>query len=509
MEASNNPAPPAPLFSRLLHSFSLKLFCLALVLLTIPLVVYLQFVRAERQQYSLLRNAAGQTGRVIASMLRTHLEQFSNQSPDDLRAAVKAAAIGKTNIKVLMRPAGVAADDFTYIASYPPQSGNYLRTELARLSRLGLLQRLEPTCDKASNSEIRFINAAGDTETLTSMTPVHIGPTCWIVITSQSTSALAPIRLNLSFWRSMPMQIATVVYLLGMALVIWLFAHMWRNVARFRNAARRIRFRRAGVTSFRELNSIPELSRVAEDFDSLVEALINSQSLIKRAAEETTHALKAPLAVIAQAIEPLKRNLRQDDPAANRSVQLIERSVAKLDNLVSAARDLEHAAADVIYPIRQPIDLSSFLSQMLEDYDIALEAQGKSLTARISENVTVYASEDLIEPVVENLLENAASFTPQGGAIEVSLYQQAEYACVAVSDRGPGVPPEKLDQIFERYVSFRTAIPNFDNSVGAQDHQGLGLWVVKRNIEGLGGSVLAHNRQGGGFEVTVRLQARF
>jgi len=45
--------------------------------------------------------------------------------------------------------------------------------------------------------------------------------------------------------------------------------------------------------------------------------------------------------------------------------------------------------------------------------------------------------------------------------------------------------------------------------VGAQDHQGLGLWVVKRNIEGLGGSVLAHNRQGGGFEVTVRLQARF
>jgi two-component system sensor histidine kinase ChvG len=295
------------------------------------------------------------------------------------------------------------------------------------------------------------------------------------------------------------MQIATVVYLLGMALVIWLFAHMWRNVARFRNAARRIRFRRAGVTSFRELNSIPELSRVAEDFDSLVEALINSQSLIKRAAEETTHAL----------IEPLKRNLRQDDPAANRSVQLIERSVAKLDNLVSAARDLEHAAADVIYPIRQPIDLSSFLSQMLEDYDIALEAQGKSLTARISENVTVYASEDLIEPVVENLLENAASFTPQGGAIEVSLYQQAEYACVAVSDRGPGVPPEKLDQIFERYVSFRTAIPNFDNSVGAQDHQGLGLWVVKRNIEGLGGSVLAHNRQGGGFEVTVRLQARF
>src|ERR1700678_2812567 len=186
MEASDKPAPPTPRLSRLLHSFSLKLFCLALVLLTIPLVVYLQFVRAERQQYNLLRNAAGQTGRVIASMLRPHLEQFNNQSPDDLRTAVKAAAVDNTNIKLLMRPSGVAPDDFTYIASSPPQGGNYLRTELERLNKLGLLQRLEPTCDKASNTEIRFINAAGDTETLTSMTPVHIGPACWIVITSQS-----------------------------------------------------------------------------------------------------------------------------------------------------------------------------------------------------------------------------------------------------------------------------------------------------------------------------------
>jgi two-component system sensor histidine kinase ChvG len=505
MEASNK---SASLLSRLLHSFSLKLFCLALVLLTIPIVVYLQFVRAEHQQYGLLKNAAGQTGRVIASMLRPHLEQFNSQSPDDLRTAIKAAAVGNTIVKALMRPAGAAPDDFTYIASYPPQSGDYLRKEQEGLNRLGLLQRLAPTCDKASNSEIRFINAAGEPETLTSMNPIHVGATCWIVITSQNASALAPIRPNLSFWRSMPMQIATVIYILGTALVIWLFAHMWRNVARFRNAARRIRLRRAGVASFKELNSIPELSRVAEDFDSLVEALISSQDLIKRTAEETTHALKAPLAVIAQAVEPLKRIISPSDIVATRSIQSIERSVVKLDNLVSAARDLEQAAADVIYPIRQPFNMSSFLSQMLEDYDLTMAAQGKSLAARITENVTVYANEDLIEPVVENLLENAASFTPAGGIVEVSLYQQADYACLTVADRGPGVHSEKITHIFERYISFRPPSQSTDNVADPYGHQGLGLWVVKRNIEGLGGSVAAYNRQGGGFEVAVKLQAR-
>lgn len=504
MEASNK---PAPVISHLLHSFSLKLFCLALVLLSLPIVVYLQFVRAEQQQYRLLRNAAGQTGRVIASMLRPHLEQFNSQSPNELRIAIEGAGVDNTNVKLLMRPAGAQPDDFTYIASYPVQNGDYLRKEQQNLKRLGLLQRLAPTCDTANNSEIRFINAAGMPETLTSMTPLHVGATCWIVITSQNASALAPIRPNLSFWRNVPMQIATVIYILGTGLVIWLFAHMWRNVARFRNAARRIRLRRVGITSFRELNSIPELSRVAEDFDSLVEALISSQDLIKRTAEETTHALKAPLAVIAQAIEPLKRSTDSSSVPGMRSIQMIERSVIKLDGLVSAARDLEQAAADVIYPIRQPVNLSAFLSQMLEDYDIALAAHGKTLSVRLAENVIVYANEDLIEPVVENLLENAASFTSKGGMIEVALYQHGEYAFLTVSDRGPGVDPEKIGLIFERYASFRpTGLENFENSSNV--HQGLGLWVVKRNVEGLGGSIAAHNRQGGGFEITVELQAR-
>lgn len=503
MEASNK---AVPLTSHLLHSFSLKLFCLALVLLSLPVVVYLQFIRAEQQQYRLLKNAAGQTGRVIASMLRPHLERFNNQSPDDLRAAIAGAGVDSTNVKILMRPAGAQPDDFTYIASYPTQSGDYLRKEQANLKRLGLLQRLAPTCDVANDSEIRFINAAGVPETLTSMTPLHAGATCWIVITSQNASALAPIRPNLSFWRNVPMQVATVIYILGTGLVIWLFAHMWRNVARFRNAARGIRLRRAGRASFKELNSIPELSRVAEDFDSLVEALVSSQDLIKRTAEETTHALKAPLAVIAQAIEPLKRSTEPDNIAGMRSIQLIERSVIKLDSLVSAARDLEQAAADVIYPIRQPVNLSAFLSQMLEDYDIALASQGKTLSVRLAENAIAYANEDLIEPVVENLLENAASFTAKGGVIEVSLYRQGEHALLTISDRGPGVDPEKIGRIFERYASFRPLIGE-SGEASASMHQGLGLWVVKRNVEGLGGTIAAHNRQGGGFEITVKLQA--
>ena len=206
------------------------------------------------------------------------------------------------------------------------------------------------------------------------------------------------------------------------------------------------------------MNSIPELTRVAEDFDSLVDALTASQALIKQAAEENTHALKAPLAVIAQSIEPLKRAVAQSDATSQRSLQLIERSVARLDTLLSAARDVEQAAADVVFPARRPINLSRFLAQMLRDYDVTLAAQGKWLSLSIADGVTALASEDVLEPVIENLLENAASFTPKGGTIEVSRTQRISRPhpdCRPRSRRCTRQASAHLD----RYVSYREEIP--------------------------------------------------
>src|SRR5215469_3834342 len=188
MEANNR---RASLAFRLVHSFSLKLFLLALVLLAVPVILYLQFIRAEHQQYDVLRKAAGQTGRVIAAVLRPHLEQFNNRPPEDLRNALDAAAGGHTNLKIFMRPAGVPADDFTYIASSPPVDAGYILQEEHQLKRLGILERLGPTCDKPTEQEISFLNPQGIRELLTSITPIHDGSICWIVVTSQSASTLS------------------------------------------------------------------------------------------------------------------------------------------------------------------------------------------------------------------------------------------------------------------------------------------------------------------------------
>ena len=101
-------------------------------------------------------------------------------------------------------------------------------------------------------------------------------------------------------------------------------------------------------------------------------------------------------------------------------------------------------------------------------------------------------------------MENAASFTPEGGLVELGLNVEDDMVCLRVADQGPGVRPRHLPLIFERSVSFRS--PAAGKSLAANEHLGLGLWVVKRNVEGLGGTVQARNRSGGGFEVIVRLR---
>lgn len=495
MEARNRRA-----LSSLVHSFSVKLLLLALILLSVPLLLYWQFDRAEREQERLLSNAVDQTNRVIAVSLTPRFERFSVEPASLLQDAMTRAAGGHTRIKVLVRLGHSPAEGFIYVASTPVFPKEYLERERAQLIRSGIFTRLAPTCDGTTTLGQRYVNPEGAQEILTAMTPVHVNGNCWVVISSENAASLTSWPVGSSFWKTPVLRIAATIYLLSTVLLIWLFFHMWRNVFRFRLAARRIRLHEDARISFRQLNTIPELTRVAEDFDALVDTLLASQNRIREAAEENSHALKTPLAVIAQSVEPLKRAVPPEETVALRSIQLIERAVMRLDGMVNAYRDLENAAADLIFPARNPIDLSALLRTSLPAYENILAAQGKRLVMSIKDGVVAMASDEAMELVVENLLENAASFTPENGTVEVRLASEGDDARFSVMDRGPGVAPDLLPRIFDRSSSFRD--PQHVNA----EHQGLGLWIVKRNVEALGGTVVAHNRSERGLEVVVRLQ---
>ncbi len=105
---------------------------------------------------------------------------------------------------------------------------------------------------------------------------------------------------------------------------------------------------------------------------------------------------------------------------------------------------------------------------------------------------------------MQNVLENAISFSPRGSTIVVTLTAGSETVELQIDDEGPGVDPAKIGHLFERYFSSR---PRDDAAADPQltGHAGLGLWIVRRNVEALGGRVAAVNRIGGGLAVTITL----
>ena len=491
------------------RTLALKILLLAVIFLFVPIIFYRLFQVADTQQSELLQRTVEEKGALIASVLTPRLAAFQTEPPERLQQALDEILSQGTNIKVLVRPFGSAeSGGFLYVASAPATTSQYLEQERDELIRLGLFDKLAPSCNGKKTPTQRFTNPAGASEILTSVTPIHIGMSCWVVVTSQSTAAILSTSIGQPVWRTPAVTIAILVYLLSAVIVAWLFADIWRNIDRFRTAARKIRVHGEGDVTFREMNTIPELTGVADDFDSLVTALKQSKDFIIQAAEENAHALKAPLAVIVQSLEPLKRAVPANNALATRSLELIERSTVRLDLLVSAARDLEQAAADAIYSNSRPINLSAYLAQLIAAYETTLTAEGKMLRTDIDPDVHAYATEEAMESILENLLENAASFTKPGGMIEVSLKTADDQAHLTVADYGPGVPADNLALIFERHFSARSQTRDTPEVLLQTDpHFGLGLWIVRRNVEGLGGRIAAANREGGGFAVTASFRA--
>ncbi len=138
--------------------------------------------------------------------------------------------------------------------------------------------------------------------------------------------------------------------------------------------------------------------------------------------------------------------------------------------------------------VAKPVDLRALLIDL---------AGGRAVVTASPEPLIVTASEDRLAQAFANILENAISFSPVDGQVEVSMFERDGWAVVRVDDEGPGIPPEHLDRIFDRFFSFRPA--------DQRNHDGLGLAIAHAVVNGYGGSIRAENLAPGGARIEVRL----
>jgi two-component system sensor histidine kinase ChvG len=239
----------------------------------------------------------------------------------------------------------------------------------------------------------------------------------------------------------------------------------------------------------------------------MTDALLERIEANEQFAADVAHELKNPLTSIRSAVETLERV--KDPDAATRLRQVITSDVKRLDRLITDISNASRLEAEMTRLPSEQIDIARFVRDVVRTY----EGIGDSETAvhvsftdaTMGARLIVRGREGPLGQVLRNLIDNARSFSPASTTVEVRLDQTNEgprtIARLTVEDSGPGIPPDKLETIFNRFYTDRPKGTAFGNN------SGLGLSIVKQIIATHRGKVWAENKPDGGAKFTVDLPA--
>ena len=242
-----------------------------------------------------------------------------------------------------------------------------------------------------------------------------------------------------------------------------------------------------------------EIGRLSESLIDLTDELQKRMAATAGFAADVAHELKNPLSSLRSAAETISRI--SDAKQQAKLMNVILNDVARLDRLITDISRASRVDNEMAEEQGRVIDLRDLVENFVlarrttvETHDLAYEAG--------DEPVTVSVQDGRVVQILDNLLGNAMSFAPHGTQITFAVDLSADgNARLAVQDRGPGIPPGRLNEVFNRFYSERPSSEAFG------EHSGLGLSIALQIAEGYGGTLIAENRDGARFTLTLPVSA--
>jgi two-component system sensor histidine kinase ChvG len=231
-----------------------------------------------------------------------------------------------------------------------------------------------------------------------------------------------------------------------------------------------------------------EIGHLSGSLRDMTDALYSRIEAIESFAADVAHELKNPLTSLRSAVETLP--LAKTDESRGRLLAVIQHDVKRLDRLISDISDASRLEAEMQRQEAEPVDLVKLLTTVVsvtnERHDdgvtVDLKFEGGRSTA-----FTVPGHDSRLGQVIDNLIDNARSFSPPRAAVRVTARRLKNEIEIVVDDDGPGVRPEALDKIFERFYTDRP-------EHGFGQNSGLGLSISKQIIEAHRGRLWGENR---------------
>ena len=280
----------------------------------------------------------------------------------------------------------------------------------------------------------------------------------------------------------------------------WLLARAaLRPVGRMTEQAEAI-----GADRLHDRVSIPdatdELTRLARTLNGMLYRIEHGVVEQRRFVADASHELRTPLAVMRAELEVA---LRADDPAADASEVLdsTAEEVARMSKIVDDLLTLAHRDENSLELLLAPVDLGEIAAEVAGQLLPLAEEGGVQLVVE-APSVPVVADQARVTQVVTNLVDNAVKYTGAGGSVRVRVWEEASGGGLAVTDTGPGIGPEDLPKVFDRFFRLDAA------RTRARGGSGLGLAICRELVEAHGGRIWAESVPGAGSTFTLTLPAQ-
>jgi two-component system sensor histidine kinase ChvG len=261
-------------------------------------------------------------------------------------------------------------------------------------------------------------------------------------------------------------------------------------VLRLARASDRVRLAGARAISLPDLaERDDELGDLTRSLEAMTQSLSERMDAIESFAADVAHEIRNPLTSLRSAVETL--DLVKDPAARERLTGILKNDVQRLDRLVTDISNASRLDAELSRDQPKTIDVDRLISDIVFTYEARVRA-GEP-TVRYQRPVPpapvhVRGREGPLGQIFRNLIDNARSFSPPGEEVLVALARVHDRVVVAVSDKGPGIPPENLDTIFQRFYTSRPKGQAFGGN------SGLGLSIARQIAEAHGGTLIARNR---------------
>jgi len=253
----------------------------------------------------------------------------------------------------------------------------------------------------------------------------------------------------------------------------------------------------------RDISDRKRLEAERDELRRLEQAALAQARLANQAKDEflamLAHELRNPVGVIVNALAVLERP-DAVRPQQDRARGLIGRQARHLARLLDDLLDVARIGGRLVDLERVPVDLRNALEQAVEMERHRIEGKRQRLTMSVSADpVTVSGDPVRLAQIIGNVLNNASKYTPVDGAIRLSLGVEGEDAVLVVTDNGVGIPPDKIEAIFELFVQANPSLARTEGGLG------IGLTLVRHLVELHGGRIEARNEPRGGARFIVRL----